>query len=524
VKDPAPEPGHRLLASIPAAGQAVDEIAIGVAETAPDGSVVHANPVARALLDGPSGPALRDALREMADRAVTGGGHLEAQVRGPAGEVRLLVARGPGDACIAFLERDTERASRTQVRILRSMLASVCEGGSAASAGAAALVSLAWALPGAQLVLYAVDADQGRLVALAHARVPPSRAAALAALPLDGDSPAAQAARSGAPCRAVASALVGAPETALALPVKSGSEVLGALFASGSPALLGEAALRMLQGMADAAATLLSRERQEASLARERHARRQLEERGERARRVEVHRQGLATVGRLTACIAHEMNGPLAFMRTNLKVLGDHAERVRAALAPGSDPGGLREIAGESREIVEECLEGLDRIGSVLQSLRGLLRDPTERIRFHPSQPVREAVEVFRRARRGQCDVELVVEEDVPELEGSPAVLSHVVLNLLENGLDAMDGAGSLQVRALRADRSLRLEVEDRGPGIPGDVRGRIFEPYFSTKPVGRGTGLGLYVCRELVTQMGGRIGFESSGSGTVFHVELPGA
>jgi len=521
--DSTADPGRRLLESIPAAGQVIDEIAIGVAETAPDGSVAHANPVARTLLDGPLGGAIRDMLREMTVRVVADGGHLEAQVRGPAGEVRLLLARSAGEGCIAFLERDTERAHRTQVKILRSMLASVCEGSSAASAGASALVSLAWALPGAELVLYEVDPGAGALVALAQARVPPSRAAGLAALPLDGDSPAARAVRSGAPSRSLTQAMSGPAEAAIALPVKGGSEILGALHAAGSPALLGESELRMLGAMADAAGSLLGRQRQEESLARERRTRQQLEARGERARRVEVQREGLATVGRLTACIAHEMNGPLAFMRTNLKVLGQHADLLAQVAGPAAGPD-LAEIAGDSAEIVEECLEGLDRIGSILQSLRGLVRDPAERVRFDPSHPVREAVEVFRRARRGHCDVALAVAADVPELEGSPAVLSHVVLNLLENGLEAMGGTGALQVRALRAGTSLRLEVEDGGPGIPSDVRGHLFEPYFSTKPVGKGTGLGLFVCRELVSRMGGRIGFQSGDGGTVFHVELPGA
>jgi signal transduction histidine kinase len=87
-----------------------------------------------------------------------------------------------------------------------------------------------------------------------------------------------------------------------------------------------------------------------------------------------------------------------------------------------------------------------------------------------------------------------------------------------------MGGAGALQVRATRAGSALRIEVEDRGPGIPAEIRGRLFEPYFTTKPVGKGPGLGLFICRELVGRLGGRIAYESGGSGTVFRVDLPGA
>jgi len=523
VKESALDAGQRLLEAIPASGQVIDEIAIGVAETSQDGDVVHANPVARSLLDGPAGAALRQMLREMTVRVVAGGGHLEAQVRAGGGEVRVLLSRA-GAGGIAFLERDTDSAHRTQIKILRTMLAALCDGGSIASAADRALVALAWAIPGVLLVLYEIDEPSRSLVALAHARVPPSRAAALSSLALDGESAAARAVRGRAPFRTLSQPLHGTAEVVLALPVAAAGKVLGALLAAGGPAELGEAELRLIQGMSDAAASLLARERQEDSLRAERRARKRLEERGERARRVEIQREGLATVGRLTACITHEMNSPLAFMRTNLKVLGEHAERLGEMAVGKAGVGALPEIAADAQEIVGECLEGLDRLASIMQSLRGLVRNPDERLRFEPARPVQEAVEVFRRARSGQCHVGLELAEDLPELEGSPAVLSHVVLNLLENGLDAMGGAGRLEVRALRSGEALRLEVEDAGPGIPGDVRGHLFEPYFSTKPVGRGTGLGLYVCRELVSEMGGRIGFESGASGTVFRVELPGA
>jgi signal transduction histidine kinase len=288
--------------------------------------------------------------------------------------------------------------------------------------------------------------------------------------------------------------------------------------------VLREAELRLLQGMADAAASLLARERQAAEIRAERTTRLEAQARTDRARSVAVERERLATVGKLTACVTHELNGPLAFMRTNLRVLGEHARRLaEMGGASGPDPAQLAEIARDAGDIADECLEGLDRIGAMVQSLRGLVQDSGRRDRFDPVRPISDAVEVFRRARRDHCEVGLSISGDLPDVEGSPTALSHVVLNLLENGLDAMGGSGALQVRATRAGAALRVEVEDRGPGIPPDVRARLFEPFFTTKPVGKGTGLGLYICRELVGQLGGRIAFESGPSGTVFRVEIPG-
>jgi signal transduction histidine kinase len=130
-------------------------------------------------------------------------------------------------------------------------------------------------------------------------------------------------------------------------------------------------------------------------------------------------------------------------------------------------------------------------------------------------------------ARRHGVALEVSVPDDLPRVRADHNQLQQVILNLLVNAFEAVRPRGSVKVRAGHADRAGRagveLEVRDSGPGIPASILARIFEPFFSTKPPGEGTGLGLPICRDIVKTCGGEITVESaSGSGTAFVVWLP--
>jgi signal transduction histidine kinase len=137
---------------------------------------------------------------------------------------------------------------------------------------------------------------------------------------------------------------------------------------------------------------------------------------------------------------------------------------------------------------------------------------------------VDEALLLLRHhARFKRVAAERVVEPGLPPVIGSAPQLVQVLVALLLNAADAMEGAGSVLVRAARDGNDAMLEVTDRGHGIaPGDLA-RVFEPFYSTKPPGRGTGLGLAICFGLVRDHGGRIEVESAvGRGSTFRVRIP--
>jgi len=227
----------------------------------------------------------------------------------------------------------------------------------------------------------------------------------------------------------------------------------------------------------------------------------------------------LAAMGRLAAGMGHEINNPLAFILSNL----DYA---LGALEQGEP------LTAEAREQVLEALTdarlGADRIRVIVQDLRTLSREeesgggPVEVGDVVRSAAKLAAHELRHRAR-------LVVEcEGVPSVQGHPARLGQVFLNLLINAAHAMP-PGSVEKNEVRvvawcsSPERVTVEVRDTGCGIPPEHLEHVFDPFFTTKPVGRGTGLGLSVCRGIVDSLGGTLTVESEpGHGTSFRLTLP--
>jgi signal transduction histidine kinase len=273
-------------------------------------------------------------------------------------------------------------------------------------------------------------------------------------------------------------------------------------------------------GLADAAGSLLGRARARAALEK-------AEAKAERARAVAVEREGLATLGHLAACVTHEIAGPLGCLGSNLRAALESAEELGKIAAGGLAPGRGREVVEELKQILGEATGDIARVLELSRSLRGLSRQSAEeRIRFDPRGAVEDAVRIFRGARRAAASLLLSAPAGLPEVEGSPGLLCQVVLNLLDNALDATEGGGGpIEVHlSSEPGGGIALRVADRGTGIPPEIGERVFDAYFTTKPPGRGTGLGLYICKDVVERMGGRISFRSGAEGTTFLVELPPA
>jgi signal transduction histidine kinase len=119
---------------------------------------------------------------------------------------------------------------------------------------------------------------------------------------------------------------------------------------------------------------------------------------------------------------------------------------------------------------------------------------------------------------------------DATTVHGSEARLAQIFLNLVINAVQALPPSDSSEheirvVTRREQPDTVRVEIHDTGPGIPAELHERIFDPFFTTKPLGEGTGLGLFICRRLVSEMGGRIGVESRpGHGSRFWVHLRAA
>jgi signal transduction histidine kinase len=232
-------------------------------------------------------------------------------------------------------------------------------------------------------------------------------------------------------------------------------------------------------------------------------------------RRAQAER--LASIGQLAAGVAHEINNPLLAVNANIELLS-------AELA------GVGGSAPDAQAAVDDMRHGIDRITQIVRDLRDYARGGSDEL--EPCQIDEVIGDALRLAsfKLGKAiEVRRRCERDLPPVTVHRGRLSQVLLNLLVNAADAMQEAQTprpwVLVAAARAGDSIEIAVEDNGPGIAAAVAPRLFEPFVTSKPVGKGTGLGLALSREYVASFGGTLELQPTpGAGARFAIVLPAA
>lgn len=246
--------------------------------------------------------------------------------------------------------------------------------------------------------------------------------------------------------------------------------------------------------------------------------------RAEQLQRRLIHADKLASIGQMSAGIAHEINNPAAYVLANLTVLNDLLDELRGK--QGQDEAAEQALAGMG-ELLTDCVGGMDRIRNVVSELKmfsRIERDDVEEVDIN--QVVEAACHLASNEIRHRARLVKSLEE-VPMLRGDAGKLTQVVVNLLINAAQAIDGGDAahnrIEVRTCFRDRNVFLSVSDSGSGIDAGNLSRIFEPFFTTKTKERGTGLGLALVAELVRVHDGEVDVDSSPErGTCFTVRLP--
>jgi PAS domain S-box-containing protein len=268
-----------------------------------------------------------------------------------------------------------------------------------------------------------------------------------------------------------------------------------------------------------------------------------------RMRSVVIQNEKLASIGLLSAGVAHEINNPLAFVANNLVVLERDLKGLMALVElfvgrldrlAQADP----ESAAQARQLMEDVdlsylqenlprllgrtREGVDRVTRIVHSLRGLARtDSPKRLDTYLPDLVDSSLEILR-GRLKRSNIEIVQEhEPSPRFRCVPTQVNQVLVNLLVNAAQAIEATrrtdGRIRVRTCPLDEEILLEVADNGCGIDAAHMARIFDPFFTTKDVGEGTGLGLSISHNIVMAHGGRMEVDSRpGEGSTFRVYLP--
>ncbi|MCE9667662.1 ATP-binding protein [Myxococcus stipitatus] len=222
----------------------------------------------------------------------------------------------------------------------------------------------------------------------------------------------------------------------------------------------------------------------------------------------------LTSLGMLAAGVAHEINNPMSYVKSN----------VNALLL---DLRACKELPPELREYVDDVLpataDGIRRVVAIVADLRRFARgDPGAMEEYDLNEEIAVALRITRGQLKPRCDVEMTLGE-LPRMLGRPGQMAQVVVNLLMNAVHAMPDGGRIFLSTRMDGDEAVLSVRDCGVGMTPEVRARLFQPFFTTKRSGEGTGMGLAVVHGIVTSHKGRIAVESSPQGgTTFTIHLP--
>jgi two-component system, NtrC family, sensor kinase len=224
----------------------------------------------------------------------------------------------------------------------------------------------------------------------------------------------------------------------------------------------------------------------------------------------------MASIGKLAAVVAHEINNPLSGILTYAKLLEKWLKRHEIESKESEALESLELIAAESR-----------RCGEIVKNLLVFSRAAPMNVEYTSVNAVveRSLKLVQHQLQMNGIDPQLSLANDLPRIPCDPGQIEQVIVALVENAIDAMPHGGNLWIKTRlhsEADQVF-IEVRDDGCGIPPEIIGKIFEPFLTTKETGRGVGLGLAVSKSIVERHGGQIQVESMlGQGTTFVFSLP--
>ena len=276
-----------------------------------------------------------------------------------------------------------------------------------------------------------------------------------------------------------------------------------------------------------------------AELKRAYHEMRAAHEALKRTQQQLLHSEKMASLGQLVAGVAHELNNPISFVLGNVHALSKYSDRLRtyiAAMHAQQPEAVLAEMRRKLRiehlladlpSLIEGTLEGAQRTADIVHGLKRFsAMDSEERKPVNLAEVIERAIHWVQKGLSAPVEVQWTAGEPVTVM-GSAGQLQQVVMNLLQNGFDAVGhlDAPLIRVSLERVDGMARVTLRDNGPGIPPEHLLRIFDPFFTTKPVGKGTGLGLSISYGIVEQHGGRLSAHNvEGGGAEFVLELPAA
>ena len=257
-----------------------------------------------------------------------------------------------------------------------------------------------------------------------------------------------------------------------------------------------------------------------------------------------LHPEKMASLGTISAGIAHEINNPIAFVSSNLNRSRDYLgtmagiiqglqkriseEKFQQFLDAETnlnvDARKLTFMMADYPALMDETDEGIERIKKIIRDLKHFSHNQPEA--FSPTDIatcMAMSLNLAKHELKNRITVSHSLPDSMPLINGSESQLSQVFMNVFVNAAQAIEGKGNITIAGHCDEQWCTLTITDDGPGIAEDTLKQIFEPFYTTKPIGQGTGLGLSISHDIIQHHGGTMTVESQlGAGTTFTIRLP--
>ncbi len=252
-----------------------------------------------------------------------------------------------------------------------------------------------------------------------------------------------------------------------------------------------------------------------------------------------IQSEKMVSIGQLAAGIAHELNNPLGFVHSNLRsqqkfmqrILGliekydsfDLPEIVKSEIDKEKESINYDYVKTRLKKIIESSIEGAYRMKDIIHDLKTFSRVDTAKINeIDINKTIDTTLGLLIHEYKDRIEI-IKDYSNLPLLCCYGGKINQVLMNILLNACQAIEGYGEITIKTETEDRMLKISIKDTGKGIAKDIQARIFEPFFTTKPVGKGTGLGLSITYGIVKEHKGELSVQSEeGNGTMFVIKLP--
>ncbi len=258
-----------------------------------------------------------------------------------------------------------------------------------------------------------------------------------------------------------------------------------------------------------------------------------------------LHNEKMASLGVLSAGVAHEINNPIGFIYSNFCTMSEgmsdiqtfvftmdklvnsdaDGQKIRDAWREGLTRYDVEYLLMDFESLTSETIEGLERVKQIVADLKSFTReDSGEMDLVDINECVRGAVNILSNQTKYHAQVHVDYGE-LPKVKGYFGKLNQVFTNMIANANQAVDENGDIHISTTYNNGYIEIRFQDNGHGISKEHLNLLFTPFFTTKPVGEGTGLGLSLSHGFIEEHNGRIKVESEiGEGTTFTIFLPPA